>query len=121
MPKQTTINDAAIRAASVQIEQLAQQINHRAKLLCEQFDALYPNMRFADPVKDTAFDRYMIAIARAKSLCEVCPSLAYQAREMQRFGLPDPAADYSTLNRVPLDMVPDNSRNFGCESVAIPA
>ena len=98
MPKQTTINDAAIRTASVQIEQLAQQINHRAKLLCEQFDALYPNLQFADPVKDVAFDRYLIALARAKSLCEVMPSLAYQAREMQRFGLPQPAEDLTRLH-----------------------
>lgn len=100
MNKQTPINDAAIRAASVQIEQLAQSIQSRAELLREQFDELYPNLQFADPVKDVAFDRYMIALARAKSLCEVMPSLAYQAREMQRFGLPQPAEDVTRLNRV---------------------
>lgn len=98
MPKQTTIDDAAIRAASVQIEQLAQSIQSRAVLLSEQFDALYLNLKFADPVKDVAFDRYMIALARAKSLCEVMPFLAYQAREMQRFGLPQPAEDLTRLH-----------------------
>jgi len=88
MPKQTTIDDAAIRASSVIIEQLAQSIQSRAILLREQFDKLYPNLQFADPVKDASFDRYMNALARAKSLCEVMPSLAYQSREMQQFGLP---------------------------------
>lgn len=106
MPKSTTINDAAIRAASVIIEQLAQNIQSRAELLREQFDALYPNLQFADPVKDVAFDRYMIALAHAKMFCDQMPSLAHQAREMQRFGLPVPAADLSRLNRNPAISVP---------------
>ena len=99
MPKQTTIDDAAIRTASVQIEQLAHEIQNRAIVLREQFDALYPNLQFADPVKDAAFDRYMIALAHAKMFCDQMPSLTYQARAMQSFGLPDPAADVSQLNR----------------------
>jgi len=117
MPKQTTINDAAIRAASVIIEELAHEIQNRASVLREKFDELYPNLQFADPIQDVAFDRYMIALAHAKMFCDQMPSLAYQAREMQRFGLspialaatgglPDPAADLSRLSRNPAIPVP---------------
>jgi len=119
MPKQTTINDAAIRAASVQIEQLAQNIQNRAVLLREQFDKLYPNLQFADPVRDVAFDRFMIALAHAKMFCDQMPSLAYQAREMQRFGLPVPAIDVAHLRRT--GAVADPSVYNRADAVAVPA
>lgn len=119
MPKQTTFNDAQVRSASVTIEQLAKNILSQAVMLREQFDALYPNLKFADPVKHADFDRYMLAIARAKSLCEVCPGLAWQAREMQRYGLPNPVSDVSTLNR--LTISPAVSCSRGGDAVAVPA
>lgn len=100
MPKQTTINDAQIRAVSVQVEQLAHNIQSQALLLRDAFNELYPNLQFADPVRDVAFDRYLLCMANAKLLCDQMPSLAYQAREMQTFGLPDPVADATHLNRV---------------------
>ena len=107
MPKQTTINDAAIRAASVIIEELAHNISNRAELLREQFDTLYPNIQFADPVLDVAFDRYMLTLAHVKMLCDQAPSLAHQAREMQLFGKQQLVADVRNLSRLtPVVAVP---------------
>jgi len=119
MPKQTTIDDAAIRAASVIIEELAHNISNRAELLREQFDALYPNLQFADPVRDAAFDRYMLTLARVKMLCDQAPSLAHQAREMQLFGKAQLVADVSALSRLTPALAVPCSR--GGNAVAIPA
>jgi len=100
MPIQTTINDAAIRAASVIVERLAQNITAQAVLLRQQFDALYPNLQFADPVRDVALDRYLLTMAHVKMLCDQMPSLAYQARKMQQYGKQQLAADVSNLSRL---------------------
>lgn len=100
MKQENEMNTAQIRAVSVQIEQVANNIQSQALLLREKFDELYGNLQFADLAKDVAFDRYMCTLARAKSLCEVMPSLAYQAREMQCFGLPQVAEDITHLSRI---------------------
>ena len=99
MQKQTEINDAQIRAESVRLEEVAQEALNRARVFGEIFDALYPNLEFADPVKHAAFDRLMITLARAKSLCECLPSLAYQAKEMQLFGKQQLAEEVARINQ----------------------
>lgn len=100
MPKQTAINDAQIRAASVIIEELAHNISNRAEMLREQFDTLYPNIQFADPVRDATFNRYMLTLAHVKMLCDQAPSLAHQAREMQRFGKEQIVEEVVRINQV---------------------
>jgi hypothetical protein len=99
MPKQPKFNDAQIRAESVTVEQLAHNIQSQALLLSEKFDALYVNLKYADPIKDAAFDRYMITMAHCKMMCDQMPSLAHQAHEMQTYGLPKVQDDLSHLNR----------------------
>lgn len=100
MPQQKQINDAQIRVVSVQIEELAHELQNRAKVLREKFDELYPNLRYADPVKDVAFDRYLITMANVIMLCDQAPSLAYQAREMQSYGKQQLMKDVRNLSRL---------------------
>ena len=100
MSKQTTIDDAQIRAVSVQVEELAREIQNRANVLREKFHELYGNLKYADPVKHAAFDRYMITMAHVKMLCDQMPSLACQAREMQLFGKQKLMEDVAHLNRL---------------------
>ena len=99
MPKQTTADDAGIRAASVQVEELAHAINNRARALRETFNELNRNLKYADPIKDAEFDRFMLTMAHVLLLCDQAPSLAYQAREMQSYGKRKIAEDVSSLNR----------------------
>ena len=99
MKPEKQFDDAQIRAVSVQIEELAHEINNRAKVLREKFNELHGNLKYADPVKDVAFDRYLITMAHVIMLCDQAPSLAYQAREMQGYGKQQLIADVSNLNR----------------------
>lgn len=100
MEKQTAFDDSQIRVVSVQVEELAHEINNRATVLREKFNELYPNLQFADPVKDVEFHRFMITMAHVKMLCDQMPSLAHQAREMQNYGRQKDPADVSNLNRI---------------------
>lgn len=100
MLKQTQFDEAQVRAVSVQVEELAHNIQSQALLLREKFDALYPNLQFADPIKNAAFDRYMVTLAHAKMLCDQMPSLAHQAREMQSYGKQQLVIDVSNLSRL---------------------
>jgi hypothetical protein len=82
------VNQAKVRAAAVQVEHIAYLINRQAEDLRKKFDDMYEYLDHADPVGDVAFERYMLTLARAKSLCDVMPSLIFQAQAMQKFGLP---------------------------------
>ncbi len=88
MPGQTAINDSQIRATAAEVEILANLIAGKAEELRKAFDQLYPNLHFAHPVKDKAFDRFMLTLARVKMMADELPSLAYQARLMREFHMP---------------------------------
>jgi len=95
MNEQTEFDAAQIRAVSVQVEQVAREIALRAGILHEKFNELYCNWHYADPVHDVPFEHYMLALARAKFLCDEACALTQQAKEMQRYGLPVPTGNES--------------------------
>ena len=65
MPKQTTVNDAQVRAIAAEVEIISNLIQTQADNLTKSFNALYSNLEFADPVKDVALDgRFVIQHGR---------------------------------------------------------
>lgn len=82
------INSDHVRTVAVQVECLATAINRQTGTLQKKFDELYGYLQFTDPKNDASLDRFLLTLARAKSLCDVLPSLIYQAQALQKFGLP---------------------------------
>ena len=93
-----TIDDAQVRAQAHQVEVDLDAISYYAGDLNAKLEILDKELRFADPVKDHAFEKFMYKLQRLVLELQSLKELKKLTKTMEEFGLPS-AAEVAAIIR----------------------